>query len=246
MVGYKSLCVLLLTVTLQLAAQPNTRAVLRGFVMVDSVYMEGVHVLNLTANKSTISNFYGFYNIDAKQGDTLVLSALSIGIQRVVLQEKDFLGEVFALNFRPAITLLQEVEVTEYTSINAKSLGIIPENFKSYSPAGKELDAATSLKGRGGGVSLDPFLNWISGRTKMLNRNLAEERKYNDYLLVKALHRDEEIAEKYGIPNEEVGGFYYYLSDNQSFLGAMKAHNTQMKDFWMLELANRYKQMRVF
>lgn len=227
------------------AQNPHSH-VIRGYVTIDSVYTEGVHVLNLTNNLATVSNFYGFYNIDAKPGDILVLSSVAMGVHKVTLKKVDFEFEVFHLNFLPAVNLLSEVELIEYASINAKSLGIIPTNFKSYTPAEKELDAATNWNVVGSSFSFDPILNWLSGRTKKLKRNLRNEKQYKDFLLVHAMYRESYFTDELKIPEKYVGGFVYYLADHLQFVTALKQHDEPMKIFWILELANRYKREQGF
>lgn len=229
----------------EIHAQKYVPDVIRGYVTIDSVFQEGIHVLNITSNRATVSNYYGFYNIDAKPGDTLVLSSVVIGVQKVVLQKADFNTKIFALNFMPAVNLLNEVQVTEYNSINAKSLGIIPYTFKRFTPAEKELDAATNWN-LGGGFSIDPILNWLSGRTKKLKRNLKIEKKQKDYLFVQAMYRESYFVDELKIPEDYVGGFIYYLAEHPQFVNALRQNDEPMKNFWLLELANRYKTRQGF
>ena len=79
---------------------------------------------------------------------------------------------------------LQEVIVKGMIILNAVALGIIPQGQKTYTEAERKLHTATALNatasaGRmaGGSISADPLLNFFSGRTAMLKKEVAVEKK---------------------------------------------------------------------
>ncbi|MDT8415016.1 MAG: hypothetical protein RQ735_06520 [Flavobacteriaceae bacterium] len=231
---------LLLISSYGLAQKPSA---LQGYVMIDSLPVGGVTILNLTQNTTAKSNGYGFYVIKAKPTDTLIISSSSTGTHRYFLLPSDFEKPRFETNLSIAVNLLEEVEVTEYKSINAISLGIIPADFKKYTPAEKEVDAATNWNFSDSGFSFDPILNFLSGRTKKLRKNLATERKYHDFVRVQSIYRDAYYIETLKIPEEKIAAFQYFLADDLAFMSAVRNKNQKMLNFWSLELANRFKKM---
>ncbi|MBU2526064.1 MAG: hypothetical protein KKC03_05640 [Bacteroidetes bacterium] len=243
---------LLLISSYGLAQKPSA---LQGYVMIDSLPVGGVTILNLTQNTTAKSNEYGFYVIKAKPTDTLIISSSSTGTHRYFLLPSDFEKPRLETNLSIAVNLLKEVEVTEYKSINAISLGIIPADFKKYTPAEKEVDAATNWNfsgpeahagrfyGVGGSFSFDPVLNFLSGRTKKLRENLATERKYHDFVRVQSIYRDAYYIETLKIPEEKIAAFQYFLADDLLFMNAVRSKNQKMLNFWSLELANRFKKL---
>jgi hypothetical protein len=226
----------LLISTYGLAQKPSA---LQGYVTIDSIPVGGVTILNLTQNTTAKSNEYGFYVIKAKPTDTLIISSSTTGTHRYFLLPSDFEKPRLETNLSIAVNLLKEVEVTEYKSINAISLGIIPADFKRYTPAEKEVDAATNWTANGG-FSFDPILNFLSGRTKKLKKNLATERKYHDFVRVQSVYRDEYYIETLKIPEEKIAAFQYFLADDPVFMTAVRSKNQKMLKFWSLELANRF------
>lgn len=75
---------------------------------------------------------------------------------------------------------LKEIEVIEYKNINPVALGIVPANQKTYTPAERKLYTATGGGNRYGlstSVSLDGIINGISGRTKMLKKEVQVEKE---------------------------------------------------------------------
>ena len=67
---------------------------------------------------------------------------------------------------------------------NGYEMGILDKKAKEFTPAERKLNTASNLYPSvyagtmaGGSISLDPILNWISGRTKMLKNELKVERK---------------------------------------------------------------------
>ena len=92
----------------------------------------------------------------------------------------------------------------------------------------------------GGSVSADPLLNWISGRTKMLKKGLAVEKKEFYLTQLENMFSDDYLISKLKIPAEYVKGFVYYVVENEQLVSNLKMKNKSMTAFLLGELAVKY------
>lgn len=214
---------------------------INGKVTADYSDLEGIYIINLHSEKATVTERGGYFSITASVGDTLVFSSVQFKALKVSLKEQDFAKELLFVKMETLVRLLDEVKINEYKNINAVSLGIIPANIKRYTPAERKLYTATS----GGGIlPIDPVLNWISGRTAMLKKEVAVEKK--EFLLDKILDLfgEKYFTETLKIPEEYIKGFQYYVVEDLKFAEAIKAKNKTMATFIMNELAVKYKELQ--
>lgn len=225
-------------------AQDAYRKVLKGKIVANSNDLENINIFNLQADLSAVSENGGYFSIPAKEGDTLMFSAVQFKGLKVVLKKNDVESPLFFVKMEILLRQLDEVKISEYKNINAVSLGIISPNTKHYTPAERKLYTAT-----GGGVnqfgtntvvSLDGILNSISGRTAMLKKEVIIERK--EFLLKKIndLFAEEYFVETLKIPKEYVSGFQYYLVENNEFSSAIHDKNKTKATFVMNKLAVDY------
>ena len=63
-----------------LFAQNDT--IIKGIVKAENVSVEGIHVVNLVNEKTTITNAKGEFSIEAKEDDLLVFSAIHLEYAR--------------------------------------------------------------------------------------------------------------------------------------------------------------------
>jgi hypothetical protein len=157
---------------------------IQGKIIVKDSKRDGIRVVNLINEKETLTDEEGSFTILAKPEDLLVFSAEFLDYMRKIVDEQDYRIGIFEIEMTSKILQLDEVEIRDYSRINAVSLGILSQPAKAYTPAQRRLQTATGLYptmgiGTSAGVSvgLDPLLNWISGRTNMLKRALKAEEK---------------------------------------------------------------------
>lgn len=213
---------------------------LNGKVMSDYSELEGIYIINLTTEKATLTERGGYFSIMANPGDSLVFSAVQFKSLRVVLAERDFGKELFFVKIEPLVRILDEVKINEYKNINAFSLGIISHPIKQATPAERKLYTAQS----GGGIlPVDPLLNWMSGRTKMLKKELEVEKKETLMDKVEGWYEEKYFIETLKIPVDYVKGFLFYIVEDAKFVEAMNAKNKTMATFLMNELAVKFNTM---
>ena len=89
-------------------------------------------------------------------------------------------------------------------------------------------------------ISIDPLLNWISGRTRMLKKEVEVERK--EFLIDRTAdyYQKEYFTDVLKIPEDYVDGFLFYVVENSRFVMAMKDKNKTMATFILSELAVEY------
>ncbi|PKP40810.1 MAG: hypothetical protein CVT96_07570 [Bacteroidetes bacterium HGW-Bacteroidetes-13] len=214
--------------------------ILIGKVTIENTGASEVTVLNTTKKTATITDEDGMFAINAEAGDNLQISSVQTGEYNQEVKEADFTAELFEIKLKIAVNMLKEVEVTEYKSINAASVGIIPADFVSYTPAEKDLMLAKGNRG----LSIDGILNMLSGRTKKMKRNLAVERDQMALAQIQSLYSDEYYIQKLKIQEVQIPAFQYFLLDNADFVKAMKAKNVKLTSFLSLDLADKFLKLQ--
>ena len=227
-----------------------SQTLLKGKVISDASSLDEIHVINLTNEKSTVTEKGGFFSILAKVTDTLMFSGMQIKGMQIVLKQSDFSENLFFMRLKQQITMLDEVYIKDYSEINAFSLGIIPFGTKSYTPAQRRLRTATApfldLNAggmAGGSVGVDPIINWLSGRTAMLKKELAVEKKERLQVKIDNLYKEDFFVKTLKIPVEYIKGFQIYVNDDQRLIDSIKSKNKTMTTFLLGELAEKYKQI---
>ncbi|MBP6556818.1 MAG: hypothetical protein KA213_00525 [Flavobacterium sp.] len=240
------IALLLLTVNLTMA-QNSVVKLIKGKVASESVDLDGIYIINLKSDIATATEKEGYFTIKVSVGDTLMFSAIQIKGKTIVVSQEDFDKDLFLVKLEPMINRLDEVVVKQYKNINAVSLGIISPNTKHYTPAERKLRTASGdgINGNTDGTTgvsagLDPFLNWMSGRTAMLKKELEVERKETLLQQIENQFSMDYFIKKLKIPSEYVKAFWYYIVEEPKFVNAMKVKNKAMATFVLAELATKY------
>lgn len=204
-----------------------------GVVKVENASAEGIHITNLVSEKATITNEKGEFWLEANEDDLLVFSAVHLNYWRKSISANDIKNGKIEVVMTAKVSELEEVVVTEYTKINAQDLGIINYKPVSYTPAERRLRTATT------GL-LDPLLNWISGRTKRLKKDIAIEQK--EFMLVWLDDNFDNVlfTDTFKIPKEYVEGFKFYVVEDIDLAQAIQAKNKTRVTFLLGEIAQEF------
>lgn len=235
----KFFCSIFFFIISQLYSQNQVPRRIEGKVAADFSNLEGIYVVNTSSEKSTTTNSEGYFSIEAKVGETLLLSAMNFKEVKIVLSESDFSKKWLVVSMQPIVNELKEVIVGS-SSISAESLGIIPYGQKKYTPAERKIFTATS------GFGIDPILNLISGRTNMLKKELEIEKKEGYLIQLENLFQPEFYIHSMHIPQLHVKGFLYFLVENPKFISILKTKNRTAIEFSMSELAVQFNEMIAF
>ena len=222
-----------------LYAQEKGAVACRGKVNADMTNLEGIYVINLNTENAAITDAKGFFTINAKVGDSLLLSSVQFKSVTKAITSED-LSSLFFVTMHPIMNELKEV-VVKRPSVSAESLGIIPYGQKKYTPA--ERKYATASSGRLNPLGLDPLLNYFSGRTAMLKKELEVEKKEGYLVQLENLFDKNHYVNTLHIPSDYVKGFLYFAVENPKFTRVLKTKNRTSIEFLMSELAAQYNEI---
>lgn len=238
----KEFLLILLVVLSQISfGQIAGEKLLHGKIMVESGNVGGVTIINLVNEKTAISDGNGEFFILAKAEDLLVFSSVNLEYYRRIIDDEDLKPEILTIKMTAKITELEEVIVNKHPEINAVSLGISPKGIKQYTPAERKLATASSAKLNPQG--LDPLINAISGRTKMLKKELEVEKKERLLAYIGALFDDEYYRETLKIPANYIKGFQYYCVEEEEFAKSLRSKNKAMIKLLIVPLAEKYNKI---
>ncbi len=220
------------------------KTLINGKITADVSELDGIFVVNKTTEIVVKTQRGGYFSIPAIIGDTLMFSSVHFVGKNIVLNAGNFETEITFVRLESMVHPLDEVKIIRYNNINAVSLGIIPKGQKTYSPAERKLKTATDMSGGLGYIaSADPLINLLSGRTSMLKKEVAIEKK--EILIAKIANMFEAkfFVENLQIPELYVRGFLYYIIEDEKFLNLLKSKNKPMTIFFMGELAVKYNEI---
>jgi hypothetical protein len=244
----RNLCLFLAFVATNVVAQETSRMKLKGKVTSDVAVLAGIYVLNLNSKQTLVTDKEGNFSILATVQDTLLFRVEQFKDVRISVKQKDFEQETLTVIMMPVINQLSEVIVKN--GINAVSMGIISKDQKKYTPAERKLNTASNLNATanvgtmmGGSISADPLLNWFSGRTKMLKKEVEIEKKESYLRQIENMFTVDYFVKKLNIPSQYVKGFEYYIVEDERVVSALKSKNVTMTTFLMGELAAKYKEI---
>ena len=212
----------------------QTEKLIQGKVICDNNPVQGIQVINLVTEKTTVTNSNGAFSILVKPEDMLIFSSVNYDYKRLFLEQEDIDKGNLIVVLTRKINQLDEV-VIKKSEIDAADLGIVPAGQKTYTPAERKLYTARS------GV-LDPLLNLISGRTAMLKKEVVVERNEMALAKLSNLFEDSYYINQLKIPVDYIKAFQYYIIEDKEFSAALKSKNRTMMKFIMSKLAVNFNQ----
>lgn len=241
---------LLLTLLFPLLIAAQNDSIIKGRIISELKELEGVHIINITNIAGTVSDSEGYFTIKAKTSDTLLFSAVFLEKKKHVITKEENRQKLILIPIKASTEYLKEVTIIEYPNINAETLGIVPKGQKKYTPAERKLVTAGVFKWYSplliplGGMNLDALINQISGRTKMLKKELIIERK--EILQEKTLEYFDKdyIIYTLLIPEDYVDGFVFYVAESESYSDAIQVKNITQATFLIHQLAVEYLTLK--
>lgn len=222
----------MLMLFVQFGFSQTGETLLKGKVIIEATSAENINVLNSRTQKATVTDAEGNFSIGVKVGDLLILSSFNLENKRKFIRPEDMKGETVLFKMVLSATQLDEVKVNENAEINAKNLGI-PTAEKTYTPAERKVRTATT------GL-IDPLLNRLSGRTKMLKKQVVVERNERLLLKLDGLYEDDYYTKVLKIPQDYIGGFQYFIIEDPDFANALEEKNKTLTMFYVKKLAVDY------
>lgn len=158
----------------------QTDSKIRGLIIDNKKTIEQAIVTNKNTQQNRITNSLGKFVIEANFTDTLEISHKDYYLKKIILTPQLLQNELLLVELKPLNTNLDEIIITT-SSINLLSLGIIQAPVKDYTKSERMLKTAGDFKPihllgvLGGSLPIDPIINTITGRTKMLKKVLEKE-----------------------------------------------------------------------
>jgi hypothetical protein len=238
------LLAILLLLTLHMAGQERNALV--GHVTVDDAHAPGVFVINKNTGTEVKTDTKGAFTLPARNGDRLVVYSSKTVVREFTISAESFVNMPYELAVEPQAYELEEVVITD--RISAQSLGLVPEGQKQltvaerrvYTAAGDKPLWVYALGLLAGSMPVDPFINAISGRTKMLKKEVATEQNLAKLQSVSNLYTQEELTALLAIPAEKAQGFLFYAIEQPNMAQALAAGNDDLAKIVLLEVAPAY------
>lgn len=225
----------------------QTQGELRGRILAAEAGVTNVHILNLSANEATISDAQGYFTIPANAGDTVLLSAIRYQRKTFQVDAEMLRASLLTIEMEPFVNELDEVVLYPYNltgdldqdltnvpveeTVTASSLGLPNAHAKVKTQAERKLFEATTGSGL---IPLNPVLNAISGRTRMLKRRLARDRAYQQTEQVRSRYPDSLFVKELGIPQIRIPDFMYFCEVDPGF-GSLAASGDRLRMWEFLE-----------
>ena len=201
---------------------------LNGKVVVDDDEIEGIHVINKTSNKFTITRENGTFSIAAKIFDTIIFSAIKYKPKEVIVNSDMIKSKTMNVYLTELVNQLNEVIVGKILTgnllsdiensdakrdINFYDLGILGYTGKPLTQSERRYNEATT----GGGIlPLNPIINYFSGRTKMLKNQMKLE-GLNECLETIKSNLTETFFEYNELDEVKRAEFFYSCVEDESF-----------------------------
>lgn len=199
--------------------------------------VENIHVFNKTSNQYTITNQRGEFKVVAKLNDTLQFSSIQHTLKEIIITPKILNLKSIVITLEEQVNELDEVLVGNVLTGDLLSdvknvKGKPPINFFDVGIPGYKGKIATQSERRlaeagefkpimlvgliGGGLPLNPIINGISGRTKMLKNRVKLEQKEALMQSIKA-RLGTLFFDAFPLDDSLKNDFFYFCSDDPLF-----------------------------
>ncbi|NBL64724.1 hypothetical protein GV828_05860 [Flavobacterium sp. NST-5] len=218
-----------------------------GKIIFGTSPLKGIEIINLVNDKTTISENDGTFSILAKADDLLVFASENYRYRRKIISEAEVLSGKVLIELEPKPIDIDEIFIFNQ-QLDAVKMGILSKPAKRYTPAERRLKTASEAQlFLGPGMILMPtdfILNAISGRTKLLKKELAIERKEMAIASLENLFDEKYIITSLQIPKDYVGEFKYFAVEQDDFGKILQEKNRIKAAFLLTQISQRFKIRR--
>jgi len=216
--------------------------------------VESVQIFNLNTSKGTLANKEGKFTLAVSLSDTLFVSALQFQKVTVVITFEHYVSKKIKVvlknitNELDAIVLkrhsltgnlIQDAKnINTETPISAVSLGIMEVEIIPLTQSERRLYTATS----GGGI--DPIINAISGRTKMLKAHIEIDKDKRRIERILENFPESYIIQELKIEADAVYDFLFFCEAHPSYTAILKQDNLHILQF-LKSRAEEYKKVKI-
>ncbi len=225
----------------------QNRKQLQGIIVVVNATPANVLILNLNTNQEVKSDSQGKFTILAAVNDVLAFSSENLDFTRKIIEQIEFDKQQLEIEMISKRIVLDEVEVVNYQSINAVSLGILSKPAKTYTPQERRLKTAGDFKPihllgiLGGSLPLDPVMNAINGKTKRLKKEILLERNQKRITHFFDFYNKEELIKNVKIHPDFVNEFIYFVIEDELFIEYLNNKYKDKMTFFLIEKYSLFK-----
>lgn len=217
-------------------AQTFFSQTLEGQIKSEDKDVADVHVLNTTSGRATITDVQGFFKIVARPNDTIYFSAVHYKKKEIVVSLEMLNSKMIFVTLESFTNELDEVIVRPFNlsgdlSLDMKSLEIdpvvtastlnLPNAYaKNYTQSERLLKEAAMPKFNIGmllSLPVNPIINAITGRTKMLKNRVTVDKKYAHTQAIEQSIVDSLFINELKIPKENRADFMYFCEVDEEF-----------------------------
>lgn len=215
--------------------------------------LESIHVFNTTAPKGTLTDRNGKFKIAVSIGDTLHITAIQFQAEKITISLEHFVSKKIRIKLQLATNELDEILLKNHSLtghlkqdagniktepvINAVSLGIIEKEIRVLTQSERQLKTARS-------GFLDPLINAISGRTKMLKKRVELDKKNLELEKLLEKFPAQYLANELNIDEESVYDFLLYCEADSNFSKIVKKDRIQILHF-LKQKSEAYLKLQV-
>lgn len=242
-------------------SQEGYGKVLQGRVTSSDKDVVGVVIQNITTKDAVITNLEGDFAIRVRVNDTLVFSAVHFLKKTIPVTEALLRSNFVEVPMQEFVNQLREVVVSPYDltgdltkdvdrvvlekNVTAEALGLPNAHQRIPTQSERKLQQATAGKFNVGMLlspPLDPLINAITGRTKMLKKRVEVDKAYAQTQQVQGFYADSLFVTTLKIPMEKIDDFMYFCEVDEKFQSAVQTQD-QLK-IWgiMLQKSRAYRE----
>lgn len=216
--------------------QAQETKVLNGRVEAPGKDVVGVVIQNTTSQNAVITSLDGQFGIQVQVGDTLVFSAVQFRRKTLPVDEAIFNTSFVTVRLEEFVNELDEVVVRPYNlsgnlgddlgslqlekDVSAEALGLPNAGVRIKTQSERKLQEAAGSKFNVGMIlnpPINPIINAITGRTKMLKNRVKVDKTYARTQRVQDFYADSLFVATFKIPKEKIEDFMYYCEVDQEF-----------------------------
>ncbi len=247
-------------------AQEGSVKILQGRVTSPDKDVIGVVVQNTTTKDAVITNLEGYFSIRVRVNDTLVFSAVHFLKKSLPVTEALYRSNFIEVPMQEFVNQLKEVVVRPYDltgdlskdidlvtlekDVSAEALKLPNAHQSIPTQSERRLQEASSMSvmggggigGAGGALSLNPIINAITGRTKMLKNRVKIEKAYAQTQQVQSFYADSLFLTTLKIPLEKIDDFMYFCEVDEKFQAAIASQDKLRIWDVMLQKSRAYRE----
>jgi len=214
--------------------------------------VESVQIFNLSTSKGTLANKEGKFTLAVSLSDTLFVSALQFEKVTIVITLEHYVSKKMKVALKNTTNKLDAIVLKRHSlsgniaqdaknikteaPISAVTLGIMNVEIIPLTQSERKLYTATT------GI-LDPMINGLSGKTKMLKAHIELDKEKRRIERILESFPESYITQELKIDADAVYDFLYFCEAQPSFSSIINKENLQILQF-LKSRAEEYKKVK--